>query len=39
MSAFAIGMSDIWDEGWREAYRDREVLEGQAPCRTGVVDD
>ena len=37
MSAFAIGMSDIWDEGWREAYRDREVLEGQAPCRTGVV--
>jgi uncharacterized protein (DUF1330 family) len=48
-------MYDIWDEGWREAYRDKtialrhggrflvrpncswEVLEGQAPCRTGVV--
>src|SRR5688500_5309943 len=57
MSAFVIGMYDIWDEGWREAYRDKtialarkhggnilvrpnckwEVLEGNAPCRTGVV--
>ena len=57
MSAFVIGMYDIWDEGWREAYRDKtialarkhggkilvrpncpwEVLEGKAPCRTGVV--
>jgi uncharacterized protein (DUF1330 family) len=57
MSAFVIGMYDIWDEGWREAYRDKtialaekhggkilvrpncpwRVLEGKAPCRTGVV--
>jgi uncharacterized protein (DUF1330 family) len=57
MSAFVIGMYDIWDESWREAYRDKaialagkhrgtilvrpncpwEVLEGEAPCRTGIV--
>jgi uncharacterized protein (DUF1330 family) len=57
MSAFVIGMYDIWDQGWREAYRDKTIalaakhggkilvrpncawrlLEGKAPCRTGVV--
>ena len=25
MPAFVIGMYDIWDEGWREAYRDKTI--------------